>query len=54
MDRVNEPYHSLSQILQHEREGAGCVCHGVGAMEDNEGIEGCIVELDLCRDANPI
>jgi len=54
MNRMDEPYHSLSQILQHERESTRGVCHGIGTVEDNEGIEGCIVELDLGRNANPI
>ena len=53
-ERENEPYHSLSQIFQHEREGAGCIRHGVCAVKDDEGIESRIVEFDLGRDADPV
>jgi hypothetical protein len=47
-------YHGLAQIFEQEGQGGGGVGHSIGAMQNDKGVEGGVVELDFRRDSDPV
>lgn len=51
---LGRAYHRLSEIFQDETQGRRRVGHRVCAMQNDEGVERRIIELDFGRDADPV